>query len=105
MLHRIRVEGIEAYCFDLIVDKETSQYAYFLSVAGYQTAVKGILANFLKGESLEISGRVVSANPAGGVTEATPQEVEVTFDRLEGDAATTLEGFLLATRGGGLGER
>jgi hypothetical protein len=49
MLHRIRVEGIEAYCSDLIVDKETSQYAYFLSVAGYQTPVKGILANFLKG--------------------------------------------------------
>ena len=52
MLHRIRVEGIEAYCSDLIVDEETGEYAYFLSVAGYQTAVKGILANFLKGLSL-----------------------------------------------------
>ena len=49
MLHRIRVEGIEAYCSDLIVDEETGEYAYFLSVAGYQTAIKGILANFLKG--------------------------------------------------------
>lgn len=55
MLHRIRVEGIEAYCSDLVVDKETSQNAYFLSLAGYQTAVKGILANFLKGETLAVT--------------------------------------------------
>lgn len=55
MLHRIRVEGIEAYCFDLIVDKETNQYVYFLSLAGYQTTIKGILANFLKGERLAVT--------------------------------------------------
>jgi hypothetical protein len=55
MLHRIRVEGIEAYCSDLIVDEETGEYAYFLSVAGYQTAVKGILANFLKGLFLAVT--------------------------------------------------
>lgn len=55
MAYRIIVEGIEAYCFDLIVDKETSQCAYFLSLAGYQTAVKGILANFLKGETLAVT--------------------------------------------------
>ena len=55
MPSRIRVEGIEAYCFDLTVDAETSRYAYFLSVAGYQTVVKGILANFLKGESLAVT--------------------------------------------------
>ncbi len=55
MPYRIRAEGIEAYCFDLIVDNEANQEAYFLSVAGYQTAVKGILANFLKGESLSVN--------------------------------------------------
>jgi len=60
------------------------------------------LTLFLKGESLEISGRVVSADPSGIVTEGTPQEVEVAFEAVEGDTATTLEGFLLATRSGGL---
>ena len=54
MLYKIRTGGIEAYCSDLIVDKETSQYIYLLGVAGYQTAVKGILANMLKGESLSV---------------------------------------------------
>ena len=55
MAYKIRVEGIEAYCLDLIVDRETNQYAYFLSVAGHQTPVKGILANFLKEESLAVT--------------------------------------------------
>ncbi len=54
MLHKIRTGGIEAYCSDLIVDNETNQYVYLLGVAGYQTTVKGILANMLKGESLSI---------------------------------------------------
>jgi len=54
MLHKIRTGGIEAYCSDLIVDNETNQYVYLLGVAGYQTAVKGILANLLKGESLSV---------------------------------------------------
>jgi hypothetical protein len=51
MLHRIRCQGIEAYCSDLIVDRETNQYVYLLGVAGHQSTVKGILANMLKGES------------------------------------------------------
>ncbi len=55
MPYKIQVGGIEACCFDLIVDPETNQYAYFLSLAGYQTAVKGILANFLKGESVVVT--------------------------------------------------
>jgi len=38
--------GISAYCSDLIVDEERD--VYFLSVAGYQTAVKGIIANVLE---------------------------------------------------------
>ena len=54
MLHKIRCQGIEAYCTDVIVDKETNQYVYLLGVAGFQSAVKGILANMLKGESLSV---------------------------------------------------
>jgi len=54
MLYKIRCQGIEAYCSDLIVDKETNQYIYFLGVAGFQGTVKGILANMLKGESLSV---------------------------------------------------
>ena len=54
MLHKIKTGGIEAYCSDLIVDRETNQYIYLLGVAGFQSAVKGILANILKGESLSV---------------------------------------------------
>ena len=54
MLYKIKCQGIEAYCTDLIVDKETNQHIYLLGVAGYQSAVKGILANMLKGESLSV---------------------------------------------------
>ena len=54
MLHKIRCQGIEAYCSDLIVDRETNQRVYLLGVAGYQSTVKGILANMLKGESLSV---------------------------------------------------
>ena len=38
--------GISAYCSDLIINEEGE--IYFLSVAGYQTAVKGIIANVLE---------------------------------------------------------
>ena len=44
--------GIEAYCSDLIVDEESE--IYFLSVAGYQTAVKGIIANVLGYNSVTV---------------------------------------------------
>jgi hypothetical protein len=54
MLYKINAGGIETYCKDLIVDPETEQGAYFLSVSGYQTAVKGIVANLLKGEPLYV---------------------------------------------------
>lgn len=54
MLYKISSEGIEAFCSDLIVDQEFQQYVHFMTVAGYQTAVKGILANFLLGHSLSI---------------------------------------------------
>jgi len=54
MLYKIRSEGIEAFCSDLIVDQELNQYAYFLTISGYQTAVKGILARFITGHSLSV---------------------------------------------------
>ncbi len=54
MLQKIRCQGIEAYCSDLIVDQETNQYVYLLGVAGFQGTVKGVLANMLKGESLSV---------------------------------------------------
>ena len=44
--------GISAWCSDCIVDKERN--VYFLSVAGYQTAVKGIIANVLEYNSLSV---------------------------------------------------
>ena len=44
--------GITAYCSDLIVNADME--AYFLSVAGYQTAVKGIIANVLEYGSVAV---------------------------------------------------
>ena len=44
--------GINVYCSDLIVDEES--VIYFLSVAGYQTAVKGIIANVLEYGSVTV---------------------------------------------------
>ena len=41
----INSAGITAYCSELIINEESE--TYFLSVAGYQSAVKGIIANFL----------------------------------------------------------
>ena len=48
----IRSGGIEAYCSDLVVDENTR--AYLLSVAGYQTAVKGIIANVLEYQTVTV---------------------------------------------------
>jgi len=48
----INAGGIAAYCSDCIVDEERE--VYFLSVAGYQTAVKGIIANVLEYNSLSV---------------------------------------------------
>jgi len=44
--------GINAYCSDLIVDEDSE--IYFLSVAGYQTSVKGIIANVLEYNSVTV---------------------------------------------------
>ena len=53
-LHQIRATGICAYCSDLIVDPDDLDTVYFLSVAGYQTTVKGIIANLLEYYELSI---------------------------------------------------
>ena len=44
--------GISAYCSELIINEESE--TYFLSVAGYQSAVKGIIANFLQSGSITV---------------------------------------------------
>ena len=45
-LFNINSGGIEGYCSNLVIDELSD--IYFLSVAGYQTAVKGIIANVLE---------------------------------------------------------
>jgi len=48
----IRSSGIEAYCSDLVIDENS--WIYFLVVAGYQTAVKGIIANILGSRTIAV---------------------------------------------------
>jgi hypothetical protein len=57
-LYPMHATGIKAYCSDMIVDPEDLDIVYFMSVCGYQTTVKGIIANFLEGygTSLEVEG-------------------------------------------------
>jgi len=54
MLCHIQSSGIMAFCSDLIVHPEEQKIAYFLSISGYQTAVKGIIANFLEYNGLNL---------------------------------------------------
>jgi hypothetical protein len=54
MLYPLHASGIMAFCSDLIVNPNEQEIAYFLSVSGYQTAVKGIIANFLEHNSLRL---------------------------------------------------
>ena len=54
MLYEISAGGIVAYCSDLIVDTAEKEFTYFLSVGGYQTAVKGILANLIENQALTV---------------------------------------------------
>ena len=53
-LYPIRATGIRAYCSDVIVDPDELETVYFLSIAGYQTTVKGIIANLLENYRLGI---------------------------------------------------
>jgi hypothetical protein len=57
-LYPIHAMGIQAYCSDLIVDSIDSETVFFMSVAGYQATVKGIIANLLDnyGISVEVDG-------------------------------------------------
>ena len=57
-LYPVYAKGIKAYCSDLIVDPYEYESVYFLSICGYQTTVKGIIANFLEyyGISINIEG-------------------------------------------------
>jgi hypothetical protein len=52
-LSGINSVGINAWCSELIIDEESE--TYFLSVAGYQSAVKGIIANFLQFGSITVN--------------------------------------------------
>jgi len=54
-LHQILATGIRAYCSDIIVGRDELDTVYFLSIAGYQTAVKGIIANLLENYGLSIN--------------------------------------------------
>ena len=48
----INSAGISAWCSELIINEESE--TYFMSIAGYQSAVKGIIANFLQFESITV---------------------------------------------------
>ena len=57
-LYPIMTTGIMAFCSDIIVDPHELDTVYFMSVCGYQTTVKGIIANLLEnyGISIRIEG-------------------------------------------------
>lgn len=57
-LHPIYATGVRAYCSDMIIDPYDLDTAYFMSIAGYQATVKGIIANLLEnyGISIDIEG-------------------------------------------------
>ena len=57
-LYHVMATGIRAYCSDLIVDPEETDTIYFMSICGYQTTVKGVIANFLEnyGISIKLEG-------------------------------------------------
>lgn len=58
MLHVINSGGMFAYCSDLVVGGDQQDQVHYLSVAGHQGPVKGILAALLEGKSvcIEIEG-------------------------------------------------
>ena len=57
-LYPIMATGIKAFCSDMITDPYSLEEVYFMSVCGYQTTVKGIIANLLEnyGLSIEVEG-------------------------------------------------
>jgi hypothetical protein len=57
-LYNIHTMGIQCHCSDLIIDPNDMETIYFMSVCGYQVAVKGLVANFLEnsGISVKVNG-------------------------------------------------
>ena len=57
-IYPIMATGIKAFCSDMIIDPYSREEVYFMSVCGYQTTVKGIIANLLEnyGLSIEVEG-------------------------------------------------
>ena len=57
-LYPIMATGIKAFCSDMVIDPHSLEEVYFMSVAGYQTTVKGIIANLLEnyGLGIEVKG-------------------------------------------------
>ena len=53
-LYPIHALGIQAYCSDLVVDFTEPESVFFMSVAGYQATVKGILATLLENHTISI---------------------------------------------------
>jgi len=104
MLCRIRIEGVETYCSDLIVEEDS---VFLLSVAGYQTAVKATIARLLTGSELTVVlprlNRRVRPLPGGyrtqfkklpsGCCQATATAKLAPFDRREENKE-----FLLVSR-------
>lgn len=53
-IYPLHANGIKVYCSDLITDFQDENIVYFMSICGYQTAVKGIIANFLEHNRLKL---------------------------------------------------
>jgi len=53
-LYPIMATGIKAFCSDMIIDPYSLEEVYFMSVCGYQTTVKGIIANLLENYGLSV---------------------------------------------------
>jgi len=53
-LYPLNAQGIHVYCSNLIVDPREHEIVYVMSITGYQTAVKGIIANFLEHNTIYI---------------------------------------------------
>ena len=51
-LYPIHAGGIKAYCSDLVIDPLDGKTVLFLSIAGYQATVKGIIGNLLSNHAI-----------------------------------------------------
>ena len=53
-LYPIMATGIKAFCSDIIIDPYSLEEIYFMSICGYQTTVKGIMANLFENYGLSV---------------------------------------------------